>query len=109
MWYHNLEKKTYWCINEISKRFLTMTVIVSMEVRALPKLRPALSERYAHTLLFNCPDCDLPVSIACISQDKNLEQVASQTFRLHCSYCGKRSAMPGVAAKMHWVSDWFTP
>jgi transcription elongation factor Elf1 len=86
-----------------------MTVIVSMEVKPLTTLRPALGERYAHTLLFNCPDCDLPVSIACISQNKNPEQVASQTFKLHCSYCGKRSVMPGLGAKMHWVSDWFTP
>jgi hypothetical protein len=76
------------------------------ELTPLVGLHPPLPGRYAHTLLFNCLDCALPVSVARISETKDPEPIAAQTIKLHCSYCGKRFVMPGVAAKMHWVSDW---
>ena len=31
--------------------------------------------RYAHTFLFVCPDCNLPIAISKISDEKNVEQI----------------------------------
>lgn len=65
-----------------------------------------VSSRYAHTFLFMCPECNLPVSISCVRPEKNLETIESQSFRLKCDYCNESSTVPAVMAKAHWITEW---
>lgn len=60
----------------------------------------------AHTLLFVCPDCNLPSSISRISDFKNLEQVEQMSFHIRCESCDKTFQMMGFLAKLHWVTEW---
>jgi hypothetical protein len=62
--------------------------------------------RYAHTLLFVCPECDLPVSISKISQEKNLEVIDGMRVRVRCDYCDYTSELIALTAKTHWVTEW---
>jgi hypothetical protein len=62
--------------------------------------------RYAHTLLFDCPECNLPIAVSRICNEKNLEGVAGKPVRIKCSYCEHTSERFGWTAKAHWVSDW---
>ena len=62
--------------------------------------------RYAHTLLFVCPDCNLPIAISRISDKKNLEGVDGELVRIKCAYCEQASEVSAVTAKVHWVTDW---
>jgi hypothetical protein len=62
--------------------------------------------KYAHTLLFVCPDCNLPVSTSKISEEKNLEDMESATIGIKCDYCEHASSLLAVTAKMHWVTEW---
>ena len=62
--------------------------------------------RYAHTLLFMCPECNLPISISRVRPQKNLETTASESFRLRCDYCNKSSTVRALIAKAHWVTEW---
>jgi hypothetical protein len=65
-----------------------------------------MSMRYVHTLLFACPDCNLPVAISRISKEKNLETVDAERLHITCSYCEKSSAVNAVEAKRHYVEEW---
>jgi hypothetical protein len=62
--------------------------------------------RYAHTLLFVCPECNLPVSASRICNEKSLELIDAQCFHLQCAYCSAFSAVVGAKAKAHWVTEW---
>jgi hypothetical protein len=62
--------------------------------------------RYAHTLLFLCPECTLPVSISRVCYAKSLEVIDAQSFHLECEYCHARNTVLAVTAKAHWVSEW---
>ena len=62
--------------------------------------------RYAHVLLFACPDCNLPVSISRVSNEKNLEIVDAERLRVTCSYCGKSSHVIATQARRHYVEEW---
>ena len=64
------------------------------------------SARYAHTFLFMCPDCNMPIAISRIRPERNLETIESRKFDLKCAYCNESSAMPAPMAKAHWVTDW---
>jgi hypothetical protein len=64
------------------------------------------SARYAHTLLFVCPGCNLPISISRISGERSSEVIASQSFRLKCGYCRESATFRGLTAKLHWVTEW---
>ena len=64
--------------------------------------------RYAHTLLFVCRNCDLPIAVSRISQEPNLESVESTTIRIRCDYCFNVFEVDGYTAQMHWVTDWST-
>ena len=46
--------------------------------------------RYAHTLLFVCPDCNLPIAISRISDKKNLEGVDGELVQIKCAYIANR-------------------
>jgi hypothetical protein len=65
-----------------------------------------VATRYAHVLLFICPECDLPVAVSRVSTEKNLESVDVQRLHIKCSYCEKESDVIAVAAKRHYVEDW---
>jgi len=67
---------------------------------------PLTLARYAHTLLFVCPGCSLPVSVSRISHEKSLKIVNSQSFRLECAYCREISTVVAAMAKVHWVTEW---
>jgi len=62
--------------------------------------------RFAHTLLFACPECNLPVSVSRISDKKNLEEVDALLIRTRCEYCEKPLETLAITAKEHWVSPW---
>ena len=62
--------------------------------------------QYAHTLLFVCPDCKLPIAISKISDEKNLEQIDGARVCVTCNYCGHISEQLALTAKTHWVTDW---
>jgi hypothetical protein len=65
--------------------------------------------RYAHTLLFVCPYCDLPIAVSQISHEKNLEGVQSATVQIECEYCSHSFEAKGYEAQMHWVTEWNRP
>ena len=64
--------------------------------------------RYAHTLLFVCSDCNLPISVSRISHEKNLEDVQSRIIEIRCDYCQNKFGVKAYTAKMHWVTEWET-
>jgi aspartate carbamoyltransferase regulatory subunit len=76
---------------------------------ALPKvdtLEMRMPVRYAHILVFTCPDCDLPIAISRVSKEKNLENINAEVLRLKCSYCEKASSVRAVYAKRRYVDEW---
>jgi hypothetical protein len=60
---------------------------------------------YVHTLLFECPDCNLPVAISHMSSHGSLESVDADTLEIKCHYCGT-SEVVAVMAKRHYVDAW---
>lgn len=62
--------------------------------------------RYAHTLLFICPDCNLPISVSRITHHKDLEHIESMLVRIKCDYCANAVEVRARTAKMHWVTAW---
>jgi aspartate carbamoyltransferase regulatory subunit len=69
-------------------------------------MEPKILVRYVHILLFACPDCNLPVSISRVSNEKNLETVDAERLHIKCSYCEKPSDVTVVTAKRHYVEEW---
>lgn len=65
----------------------------------------AISEQFAHVLLFSCPNCDSPLASACVSTRKNLEPAEAHWFSPHC-HCGWTGDVMGVNAVKHWVEPW---
>jgi hypothetical protein len=61
------------------------------------------SIRFARTLLFICPDCNLPIATSRVAEQRNLEPLDAETFKIKCGYCGAVCDLLGVAASMHWV------
>lgn len=62
--------------------------------------------RYAHTLLFVCPDCNLPVAVSRISQYESLEEVENMLVRIRCDYCLNAFEIRAVMSQTHWVTRW---
>lgn len=65
-----------------------------------------MSARYVHVLLFVCPECNLPVAISRVSNEKNLEGVDAERLEITCSYCKASSTVTTVTAKRHFVEEW---
>jgi hypothetical protein len=65
-----------------------------------------MAARFVHTLLFACPECNLPVAISRVSKEKNFEGVDAENLRIRCSYCETVSDTTAVTAKKHYVEDW---
>jgi DNA-directed RNA polymerase subunit N (RpoN/RPB10) len=62
--------------------------------------------KFAHLLLFRCPECGEPIATACASYFANLEEVDARQFSAHCSDCDKAFDMLGIQAVRHWVDPW---
>ena len=41
-----------------------------------------MATRFVHTLLFACPECNLPVAVSRISKEKNLEGVDAEQLHI---------------------------
>jgi transcription elongation factor Elf1 len=65
-----------------------------------------MSARYVHTLLFACPDCNLPVAISHVSNRGNLEAIDAESLPVKCRYCGTSSQMIAATAKRHYIDEW---
>ena len=62
--------------------------------------------RYAHILLFACPECYLPISVSRISDYGNLEKIDAQKLNIWCHYCHSSADVLAVLAKKHTVESW---
>jgi hypothetical protein len=62
-------------------------------------------DRYAHVMLFACPQCERPLSATCLSTKSNLEVADAEWFTPHCR-CGWTREISGVTAVRHWVAPW---
>jgi hypothetical protein len=61
--------------------------------------------RFVHLLLFQCPDCKLPVSAVRISVERNLEGIDAGTIEVDCSYCDTLSDVSAISAIKHYVEE----
>ena len=61
--------------------------------------------RFAHVLLFECPQCGRPLASACASIAESLEQADAHWFSPHC-HCGWSGNVIGLVAIKHWVEPW---
>jgi len=64
------------------------------------------STGYVHTLLFCCPDCDLPIAISRVSAEKNMEDIDGESLRIFCTSCYNSSHVIAATAKKHYVENW---
>ena len=64
---------------------------------------------YAHILLFACPDCNQPIAISHLDEERNLEGVDGQTLQIACSHCNSCAGVLGATAKRHLVQRWERP
>ncbi len=62
--------------------------------------------QYVHTLLFHCPNCGQPMAVSHVSDEKNLETVDAQSFRVGCRSCHQSFVLPALRAKSHSVREW---
>lgn len=60
---------------------------------------------YVHVVLFKCPDSGDPMTAACLSEKKNLEDVDSHPFKVHCN-CGWSGKLLGANRLKNWVEEW---
>jgi hypothetical protein len=65
-----------------------------------------IGSRFAHILLFSCPQCHLPVRVVRISDLKNGEEIDGERIRFKCGFCDYAALVYGVTAKMHYVYEW---
>jgi hypothetical protein len=61
---------------------------------------------YTHTFVFECPACNLPIAVARISEENNLETTDGQIHKTRCAYCDCTSEQIGVDARNHYVVEW---
>ena len=62
--------------------------------------------QYAHTFLFACPSCDLPVSITRVSGEQSRQSAGRAPMRTICPYCGKHCHCSPDTARCHYVEEW---
>jgi transcription elongation factor Elf1 len=87
----------------------TNAVLASVDTsKSVPAVSPGnrsdALHRYVHTLLFACPDCNLPIVIGRLSVDKNGEN--NEALLIKCSYCGKSFKVPSQHARRRYVEEW---
>jgi hypothetical protein len=66
----------------------------------------ARATKYVHTLLFQCPDCDLPIAISRVTEARNLEEIDAEPLRIFCTSCYNPSNVIAIMAKKHYVENW---
>src|SRR5215472_3180340 len=75
-------------LNEISD---AVANILTLKTERLgwpdPTAPSKTAARYTHTLLFLCPECNLPDSTSRICNEKSLETIDGQFCHLECDYC----------------------
>ena len=64
------------------------------------------AERYVHVLLFECSQCDGPVTSAQVSEERSLEKVDGQPAPCQCNSCGWSGSLVGLHSRQHWVEPW---
>lgn len=64
---------------------------------------------YAHTLVFACPDCNQPIAVSHLTEERNLESVDGQMLYILCSHCNSSAEVLGATAKRHLVQRWERP
>ena len=74
-----------------------------------PMAAPLPAARYAHTFLFGCPACTLPISISLIRSEETLKTAESLSVEFKCGYCHEVSVLLAATAKAHWVTEWARP
>jgi hypothetical protein len=62
--------------------------------------------RYAHTLLFDCPQCKLPIAIGLISEQGNLEDIDAKAVHIQCRNCETSAQVVAATAQRHYVDEW---
>jgi hypothetical protein len=62
-------------------------------------------EPFVHILLFRCPRCAAPISLAAPTEERNLEETDARSFEIQCS-CGWSGFQSGLDAKRHWAEPW---
>lgn len=65
-----------------------------------------MTKQYAHSLLFVCPNCKLPILVSGIGEDQDPKNLDAQYFAATCSYCRQSFNIPGADAKKHYVDEW---
>jgi hypothetical protein len=60
---------------------------------------------YLHVLVFACPQCFKPLTLAQLNVIRSLEGIDADVFNLNCS-CGWNGEMHGFQARHHWVGHW---
>lgn len=68
-----------------------------------------MKTRYAHSLLFACPNCQFPIVIACLSEQRVLEHAEEQFFAVTCGSCRYSFNLPASKAKKQYVEEWPEP
>jgi transcription elongation factor Elf1 len=61
--------------------------------------------QYVHTLLFDCPNCNHPVSVSLVTE-RVFEFTDAKKYRIECGHCWRATELSGVMAKRHWVEEW---
>jgi uncharacterized protein YbaR (Trm112 family) len=61
---------------------------------------------YAHILVFACPDCNRPLAISHLSEERNLESIDAQKLKIICPDCKSATNVLAATAKRHMVQRW---
>ena len=65
-----------------------------------------MSDRYVHTLVFTCPNCEAALACSFINDSRNPEDVDAKLFSLRCDICGLLTDMLGAEAMRNYTSEW---
>jgi hypothetical protein len=60
---------------------------------------------YLHVLVFACPQCSEPLTVAQLNVLRSLEGIDAEVFNLNCD-CGWNGELRGFQARLHWVGNW---
>lgn len=64
-----------------------------------------VAEPFVHILLFRCPECSDPVTLAVATSERNPDETDVRSFVLRCA-CGWVGTQMGISARRHWVEVW---
>lgn len=61
---------------------------------------------YLHVLVYECPECNQPIAISHLNEERNLESVDGRKFRISCPACSSSAEVLAATAKSHSVQRW---